>query len=548
MRTHTAPVVVNVEQPREMADETIVPALERPDVADYDDSMFAPSPMDKPHSRNRARPTPSDDEARTQSGNATRLVELQRGRIRYVRGWKLWIAWKDQCWQRDEGAVILTELAKAVGRHWLRGAADALDDAREAMIKWGRTSLSASGISSMIELARGIDGVPIDHGELDANHTLFGVENGVIELPSGRLRNARPADLMTMQAPVSFDPKAPAPRWRQAQEEWFPNADTRVYVQKLAGAALMGKKRDHLFVIHNGGGGNGKSTFLKAFANALGPYARPIHLALIVHSRQSQHDTIKADLFRVRLAIASETEHRVSLAEASIKNLTGDDTITCRRMHENPWTFQPSHALWLQTNYLPEITGRDHGIWRRIKVVPWTKTFARTPDKTLDETLVAEAPGILAWAVEGCRLWDRDGLNEPEEVIRATLAYRKAEDVFARFASDCGLVYGVDAKGKSLSIPVSALNELLDDWIKTGGYKPSQKSGFAHWLREHGANADRTYDEQKNRVRIWRNIGLGTDGTSNSSSSLENHSHGKVIATAVPVVPEPEEPEFEGFE
>src|SRR5439155_11202182 len=183
---------------------------------------------------------------------------------------------------------------------------------------------------------------------------------------------------------------------------WFPDAEVRAYVHRLAGAALVGAQFDHLFVIHYGGGGYGKGTFTRHLQAVLGPYAVEVHLSLLVEQRHSEHDTVKADLFRRRLAVAVETERRVKLAEASVKNLTGGDRIRARRMREDPWAFDPTHALWLQTNHLPEISGRDDGIWRRVRVVKWEASFKRTQDPTLDPTLDAEASGILRWLVEGC--------------------------------------------------------------------------------------------------------------------------------------------------
>jgi putative DNA primase/helicase len=445
--------------------------------------------------------------ARTQTGNADRLVELHGDNLRYVSAWDRWITWDGAVWCRDDHEVRVTELAKDVGRELLREAADIKGDKeRNEHIAWGRTSLGANGIRDMIVLARGIAGVRIEHETLDADPWLLGVLNGVVDLKTGKLRDADPRDLMTMQAPVLYDRSAPALRFRQAMREWFPDEATRFYVQRVAGAALVGEQRDHIFVINYGPGGNGKGSFTRALQRALGPYAVTPHINLLVQTKHAEHDTIKAALFRARLAIASETEHRVRLAEASVKNLTGRDRISCRRLYENPWEFEPTHSLWLQTNHLPGISGRDHGIWRRIRVVPWTETFQRPTSGTddFDAALSAEAPGILRWLVEGCLAWQQDGLAEPEAVVRATLAYRQAEDTFARFAADEHLVFEA-----TRSIAAATLNALLDEWTTSQGLKPSRRD-FADWLKENGAAQSRAYDANGKRYRAWTGIGEGS--------------------------------------
>jgi putative DNA primase/helicase len=330
------------------------------------------------------------------------------------------------------------------------------------------------------------------------------VANGVIDLRDGTLRAPDPADMMTMQSPVPFEPEAQAPRWERALAEWFPDADVRSYVQRLAGAALVGRQRDHVVIIHIGSGRNGKGTFVRGLSVPFGPYAGPIHLSLLVQAKHGEHDTVKADLFRRRLAIAVETERQGHhLAEASVKNLTGGDRIYCRRMHQDPWSFEPSHSLWLQTNYLPRITGRDTGIWSRIRVVRWETSFERAPDKDLGARLENESAGILAWAVQGCLMWQRDGLNEPESVIRATLAYREAQDTLARFATDCGIVFG-----REHTYLGSTLNETLDEWCNSEGAKVS-RADFKTWLEENGAKKRRACRDSSGKQPVmWDGVSI----------------------------------------
>jgi putative DNA primase/helicase len=371
----------------------------------------------------------------------------------------------------------------------------------------------------MVNLARGIPGIPLDHELLDVNPYLLGVLNGVVDLHTGILRPADPADLMTMQAPIQWDAKARAPRWERAMQEWFPNPELRAYTQRVAGSVLMGAQRDHTIVIHYGSGGNGKGTFIRAVEYALGPYAVVLHLSLIEQRRFPEHDTIKADLFRARLAIASETERRIKLAEASVKNLTGGDRIRARRMREDPWSFDPSHSLWLQTNYLPEIAGRDTGIWRRIRVIKWVATFAPA-EEDLDATFRAEAPGILRWLVEGYLDWQRDGLMEPEAVIRETLAYRKSEDTFSRFAAECGLVFRL-----GLEMQASELQDHLTTWAEEEGIDPPRRE-IGNWLRENGARKRQRRvvgpDGKETRPKFWAGVGIDANDDETGQDDDEN--------------------------
>jgi len=457
----------------------------------------------------------------TDTGNAARLVRLHGERLRYVPRWGRWLVWSPEegRWLQDAGHVYVRELAKDVGRELKKEAATMTEtEAAKRVFHFAFRSLNAPGITGLVDLARGIKGIPLDHELLDSDGWLLGVTNGVVELKTGRFREADPGDLMTLQCPVVWDEDAHSPRWERAMGEWFPDPDVRAYVQRVAGSALVGVQRDHAFVIHYGLGGNGKGSFTRALQRVLGPYAVEIHLSLLVETKYKEHDTVRADLFRTRLAVAVETERRVRLAEASVKNLTGGDRIRARRMREDPWSFDPSHSLWLQTNHLPEIGGRDVGIWRRIRVVRWMTTFAeRDQDRTLDDTLAGEAPGILRWLVEGCREWQEHGLAEPEAVIRDTLAYRRAEDAFARFQEDTGLVFRPD-----LEVEAQELLDLLETWASEEGVTPPRQD-IGEWLAEHGVQKQQRRrigpDGKQRRPRLW--VGVGIPGAGNESAQAD---------------------------
>lgn len=449
------------------------------------------------------------------TGNATRFADLHGERLHFIPRWGKWLVWSEEegRWVLDAGDVLVRELAKDVGRT-LRNealadvaAAVSKADAKPAQqrLDFALRSLEARRIRDMVDLARGIEGVPLDHERLDSDGWLLGVENGVIDLRTGVLRAARPEDLLTLQCPVAWEENAPADRWQRALAEWFPDPEVRGYVQRAAGAALVGAQTEHVFVIHYGDGGNGKGTFTRALQRVLGPYAVEVHLSLLVEVRYKEHDTVKADLFRKRLAIAVETERRVRLAEASVKNLSGGDRIRARRMREDSWSFDPTHSLWLQTNHLPEIAGRDRGIWRRIRVVKWARTFEDAQqDHDLDATLAAEAPGILGWLVEGCLLWQQHGLAEPEAVVRDTLDYRRGEDVFSRFADDTGLVFRRD-----LEMPAGQLQELLFEWARAEGLD-APRQALGDWLKDQGCRQAVPRVDGK-RVRTWVGVGLDDD-------------------------------------
>jgi len=72
----------------------------------------------------------------------------------------------------------------------------------------------------------------------------------------------------------------------------------------------------------------------------------------------------------------------------------------------------------------------------RIHLVPFEVTIPRGErDKELPDKLRRELAGVLRWSVDGCLLWQREGLGASREVLGATEDYRIEMDVLGAFLS-----------------------------------------------------------------------------------------------------------------
>ena len=127
-----------------------------------------------------------------------------------------------------------------------------------------------------------------------------------------------------------------------------------------------------------------------------------------------------------------------------MKELTGQDPITARFLYQEYFEFIPVFKLWLACNHVPVIHGQEKGIWRRIRLIPFTVEFhdADSPDgpykdNRLPDKLRAEYPGILAWVLRGCLEWQTNGLPAAVAVKAATGKLQQDMDVLGGFLSEC---------------------------------------------------------------------------------------------------------------
>lgn len=438
----------------------------------------------------------------TDVGNSHRLVEMFADRIRFVPLWDKWLVFEGGRWVLDVSGYLMIELAKQVTRDLFQQSIDLPKDDRAKMYAHAKRSEHSARLEAMVYLARGAEGIPVNHEQLDTKPDLMNFLNGTMDLATGEFRPHDPKDLLTKQIPYNYDPQAIAPTWEQCLRQWQPDEEVRRYLQKVAGACASGYPVEHLF-INLGTGSNGKSKFWGALQGALGPYAVEIDKSLLVVTKHQKHDTIFASLFRARLALASETEESDKLNEAQIKDLTGGDRIKARRMREDDWEFNPTHTVVLHTNHPPRIRGTDEAIWRRVRLIPWNVRIPQEErDPFLSYRLAEEYEGILAWIVRGARLWYEEGFtHEPPSVAQSTEEYKEENNTAHRFFKSIGLRYEPGGK-----VFVPDLKQMYEDWCEDEGIRPYWTL-IVDGLVAMGAVSGRA-KRFGTQVRAWKDVAI----------------------------------------
>jgi putative DNA primase/helicase len=313
-------------------------------------------------------------------------------------------------------------------------------DRRDSWKKHAKSTESANRIKAMIELAQSEHGTAVTPENFDAEPWLLNVENGTLDLRTGSLKPHSRNDLITKIAPISYDKNAMCPIWDTFLNEIMPgDPDLIRFLQKAVGYSLTGDTSEQVVFILFGTGANGKSTFINTILHLLGGYALQTATETLLVKK---HGTgIPNDLARLkgaRFVAAVEAEQGRPLAEALVKQLTGGDPIVARFLYGEYFQFYPTFKLFLSVNHKPIIKGSDHGIWRRIRLIPFNVTFPLCKrDPNLSTKLKAELPGILRWAAEGCLLWQKEKLAPPAAVKAATEDYRTEMDVVGDFIREC---------------------------------------------------------------------------------------------------------------
>lgn len=463
---------------------------------------------------------PEDIGGRTDVGNAARLVDIHGERLRWCPELGGWACYDGKRWASE--VTLAQRWAQDVSRRVMSVASKFYDEAKEAVdadpkdpdaksafqaakaeMKHAERSQSANGLAAQLAAAQCMTSAKID--EFDRKPMFLNVANGTVDLESGELMQHCADDKLTKLSQIAFDPRAQCPAFNAFFGEMQPDPDVRAFLWRMIGLTLIGEVREHVLPINYGPGGNGKGVLMSTLLHVLGEHAAALDPKLIMSSKTDQHPTGLTTLFGRRFVSAVETEEDVSLNVALVKTITGGDRITARRMREDFWEFDPIHTLWLWTNHKPTIKETKNAIWRRVYLIPWDVSPAKM-DPDLGRKLQAEAPGILAWAVRGCLMYQAEGLNPPESILAASNAYRTQQDDIGPFLSERCVVE------KTMKCSRTALRVEYEKWAEKNGEGDDTLSAkqFASKIRELGCEdiSSMRPDVGTDPVRGWRGIRL----------------------------------------
>jgi len=373
----------------------------------------------------------------------------------------------------------------------------------------------------MISLAQKDGRVRVSPELFDSDPYLLNVHNGTVDIRSGELRDHNRTSLITKLAPVSYDPKASATRWDAFIERVLPDNDIRRYVQKAVGQALTGKVEQQAFYVNHGFGENGKSTLFDTIISMMGEYAGTIDIDVLMARKQNGNATPElAALKGKRLIVSSENEQGQRLKEGLIKRLTGDKTITARELYKGVMTFERQFKLFMHVNHRPEITGTDHAMWRRVRLIPWeVRITQQEKDPHLLDKLEQELSGILNWALTRYRLYLKEGLEPPEKVVVATEQYRDDMDKVTQFIAD-ECVTGEEG----FYVTKDRLYNAYKDWCAENGVYLEQKRKFGERMVEKEYVSNQRQMVAGKQVRVWRGIGLLSEHPSDTVDTADAQS------------------------
>lgn len=325
---------------------------------------------------------------------------------------------------------------------------------------------------------------PISYASFDSNPYIFNCSNGTLHLDTGAFTEHTAADLLTKISPVAYEPSVRSERWDSfISEIMSKDAEKAKFLQKMLGYALSGDTRHEcMSILYGASTRNGKGTLCESVLKVFGSYgctARPETIALKSHNNSGNPSEDIARLAGTRFVNIAEPGKGLILNTAQVKSMTGNDTLNARFLHENSFDFSPQFKLYINTNYLPVVNDITIFTSGRVIIIPFERHFDETEqDKGLKcEFASPEAQSaILNWLILGFTLLHKEGLAQPDAVVKATKQYQHDSNKTLLFIEDCM------EKGPAYEDYTSKVYERYRSWCMENGHYAENIRNFKQSL------------------------------------------------------------------
>jgi putative DNA primase/helicase len=316
-----------------------------------------------------------------------------------------WLFWNGQIWTTEHSEHILFGLVMTLIQEVI------MPNLQGNPSTYVRSGMLNTGYAqSVLQAMRLLKRLAVSGNSWDPDPFLLNTPDGVVDLRSGHLRPATPADRLTLITGCGVAKKgATAPRFAKFLKETTQgDAELERFLRMWFGVSLIGNVRDQKLLYIWGPGANGKSVLTQLVGLVGGDY----------------HKTCSPMLFMARKVGGTEGPSPGLATILPVRMVTGTEVPRC--------------SITLGGNEQPTFTGLDDAIRRRFILINFTNVVP--PQKRVPELgrelFEMEGPAILRWMIDGAVERENRGFVTPASVTESSNTYFAGEDLVPQFITE----------------------------------------------------------------------------------------------------------------
>ena len=355
----------------------------------------------------------------------------------------------------------------------------------------------------------------VSREEFYSNPNYLNLQNGILNIKTGKLQRHSPDHLFRVQLPVSYDQKIGPVKFMKFLMETLPDVRNRTNaIEAFAYTLLLDLKLEKM-IMNLGGGSNGKSTFLSIIE---------IFLGADNVSNTSIHDLVSNQFAKSRLDgkmanIYADISKRELPELGAVKALISGDSIDVERKHQNSFKIKNTAKMIYSCNELPEIGESSHAVYRRLLLIQWNSQFIHQKGKNdinvemLNKlTTARELSGILNLLIKVAQRLKRNGKftydTKPSELQKT---WSLKSDPIGKFLESCV------EKDLETKIPKVKLFDAFTNWCKKNEITPKSEKAFNAKVTEIFEVSPTTGRIEGKPTKIWHGLKILDEVTSDTT-------------------------------
>jgi putative DNA primase/helicase len=273
-----------------------------------------------------------------------------------------------------------------------------------------------------------------NRGEFNSNEETINVENGLLDIYTGEIKDHSPDFLSTIQLPIRYDPSAKCPKILRFLGQVLHPQDVFTAMQLFGYILLKSSKFEKAFMLY-GSGNNGKSVFIKLIESFVGK-----HNASHVSLQDLDGDRFaSADLYGKLVNVFADLKATKLSSTGNFKTLVSGDSVRAQHKYGQPFSFRNHAKLIFSANRIPDSDDTSHAYYKRWLILAFEVTFTEgNKDTGLIHKLTTrdELSGFLNLALVGLRQLEKEGGFRDIAVEDVKRDYERKSNIVKAFLED----------------------------------------------------------------------------------------------------------------
>lgn len=483
-------------EPSELAEAELAELNESPSDPE---SVAAHSPTrTRGKSRRGGRAAPKDDSSST----ARELPQAAAARFlaaRYtvptgiaLRYWQSgFVAWTGSHFEPMPDPDVRAQLYEHLGPDARKRQVDEVLDALRARANLSNLTIPPAWVPREAADPDAAGLVPMANG-------LLRIDDRALLAPSARL-------FATWGLPFGYQADAAPPvRWLAFLSQLWPDdPQSRALLQEFAGYLVSGSTALQKALLIVGPKRSGKGTLARVLTQLMGPSNVVSPTLASLGTQFGLQPLIGKTLALISDARLS-AQADVATTVENILRITGEDQVTIPRKFLPDYTATLPARIVVLSNEAPRFTDASAALPSRFLVLTTTESFYGRENTSLTGELLAELPGIFAWALDGLlRLRERGRFTQPAAGAEVVDEMERLASPVRAFVDEQCVIH------QTGEIQCVDLFNAWQDWCKVNGRRQSGTlQTFGRDLRAACSSIRTVQRREANRARFYEGIRL----------------------------------------